>query len=183
MGNNSVNTYGDVLFEAVCPVSYSDTYKFNLFAFKRNLPGIIVIYAIIFLLDVTSQLPGLLAGERFDFTAIIFLLLFIPLFIFFTYITTRKAIRATLQSPMLINNVNRFLFYQDCMENIDNQSRTVVFYNQFINAYETDEYFYLFIEKNRAFIIGKYGFTYNTPEEMRKLLAIKLGNRFIVKTK
>ncbi len=180
---NNANPYGDVLFEAVCPVNYNDSYKFNLFGFKRNLPGIIAIYVILFLINVISQLPGLLTGERFDFTLNTFLFLSIPLLIFLTYNTTKKTVRETLQSPMLINNVNRFLFYQDCMENIDNQSRTVVFYNQFINAYETDEYFYLFIEKNRAFIIGKYGFTYNTPEEMRKLLTIKLGNRFIVKTK
>jgi hypothetical protein len=95
----------------------------------------------------------------------------------------KTAVKKNMESPLLYGNINRFYFYQDCYVNVDNQSTATVFYNQLINAYETDRYFYLYIHQNQAHIIPKISFTYNTPYEMRKLLSIKLGPRFIIRCK
>jgi hypothetical protein len=87
----------------------------------------------------------------------------------------KSAVKKSMESPLINGNINRYYFYQDCYVNVDNQSTATVFYNQLINAYETDKYFYLYIQQNQAHIIPKISFTYNTPDEMRKLLSIKLG--------
>ena len=47
-------------------------------------------------------------------------------------------------------------------------------------AFENDAYFYIFIEKNKGFIISKSVIEVNTPLELRKLFKEKLGGKFTV---
>lgn len=177
---NNTNPYGDVLFEAVCPENYNDSFRFHIFTLTKSMKGILIFIAVMIFIDFLFQLSNILRGEKTDFSAIVLTVFILPVF---EYLYVKKFTKDSLAAPIHCSNVNRFVFYQNCFEIFDNYSRVTLPYNMLVESYETKEYFYLFIEKNRAFIIGKYGFTYNTPEEMRKLLTIKLGNRFIVKTK
>ncbi len=51
-------------------------------------------------------------------------------------------------------------------------------YNKLFRAYETPEYFYLYLQANQPMILGKNDFSQGTAEDLRKLLERKLGRRF-----
>ena len=170
---------GEIYFEAVCPETYKDIYQFQKFGIWHNAAYIIfLILAILYdiLMCITDA-----AGGTPEFIPIRILLMIILLII--PELSARFVSKKTMRSPIHINNVNRYLFYQDGFVNIDNFSRAEIYYGQLMKAYETDYYFYLFVEDHRAYVISKKGFVYNTPQEMRKLLQIKLGRRFFIKAK
>ena len=48
-------------------------------------------------------------------------------------------------------------------------------------AYETDDYYFLYIKRNETFILRKSGFTEGTPKELSEELMKKMGNRYIRK--
>lgn len=51
-------------------------------------------------------------------------------------------------------------------------------YTELASAAETEEFFFITIEKGKTCIIGKSEFTEGTPEELRTLLTEKLGDKF-----
>ena len=54
-------------------------------------------------------------------------------------------------------------------------------YSAFYKAIETNEYFFLFINKQQAYIIPKRGFTQGTPQELSMLLENKMYGKFFRK--
>ncbi len=54
-------------------------------------------------------------------------------------------------------------------------------YSSMYSAEETDGHFFLSQQKNSYFCVPKRCFTENTPDELRQLLADKLGSKFEVK--
>lgn len=55
-------------------------------------------------------------------------------------------------------------------------------YTSTYSAEETDEYFFMSQQKNEYFCIPKNCFTNSTPDELRKLLTDKLGDKFKIKS-
>ncbi len=55
-------------------------------------------------------------------------------------------------------------------------------YEALFKAFETDDFFYLFIEPQRAFIVGKSDFSLGQPEELRARLRQALGKKFKERT-
>ncbi len=173
-----------VLFEAVCTLTEEDAFKFNKFALtNRHIGNKIVRWVFVGLFSlfaVCAFISKNYYGMTVDILLVVLNLVIIPLM---QNSALKSAVKKSMESPLINGNINRYYFYQDCYVNVDNQSTATVFYNQLINAYETDKYFYLYIQQNQAHIIPKISFTYNTPDEMRKLLSIKLGPRFIIRCK
>lgn len=170
---------GEIYFEAVCPENYEDTLAFQKFGIWHNAACIVFfVLAILFgiLMCITDAAEG--TPEFIPIRILLMILLLI-----FPELSARFVSKKTMRSPIHINNVNRYLFYQDGFVNIDNFSRAEIYYGQLMKAYETDNYFYLFVEDHRAYVINKKGFIYNTPQEMRRLMQIKLGGRFFIKAK
>lgn len=108
---------------------------------------------------------------------IILLLLFLGIIPIIIEISTKNHSK----DPHFSCMVNKYYFYQDYYVNIDNNSTSRYFYNSLVNAFETKEYFYLYISNSSAHIIPKTCFTKNTSEEFTKLLTIKLVDKFKIK--
>jgi hypothetical protein len=59
---------------------------------------------------------------------------------------------------------------------------TKAIYEALFKAFETDDFFYLFIEPQRAFIVGKSDFSLGQPDELRARLRQALGKKFKERT-
>lgn len=169
----------EIYFEAVCPENYEDIYDFQKFGIWHNT-AFVVMYICTLIFEVMAGIACVLMGKWEDLLTGVILFTVMTAF---PFICARAAAKKTMHSPIHVNNVNRFLFYQDGFVNTDNFSRADIYYGQLVKAYETEKYFYLYIEDQRAFVINKKCFVYNTPQEMRRLLQIKLGGRFYIKLK
>ncbi|MGN1416451.1 MAG: YcxB family protein [Oscillospiraceae bacterium] len=170
---------GEIFFEAVCPENYEDIYRFQKFSIWHNT-GVVVMLMIGLSLGVLTCIADAVLGKLDNLAGTMIIM---AVMLAFPEITARTTAKKSISSPIHINNVNRYLFYQDGFVNTDNFSRAEIFYGQLVKAYETDNYFYLFVEDHRAYVINKRGFIYNTPAEMRRLLQMKLGGRFYIKSK
>lgn len=100
--------------------------------------------------------------------------------IFSPFITFKKIASNSVQNGYHSGNINNYKFFQEYFVNTDFFTISTVPYGIVTEAHETDEYFFLYISKYQAHIIPKSSFVLNTPEEMRKMLTMKLGSRFIV---
>lgn len=86
-----------------------------------------------------------------------------------------------LQKKNINFNFTSYYFYQDYYRVVDIQSNVIHYYNQIYKAFETQDYFFIYINEFIADIIPKTCFTKNTSEEFSKLLTIKLGDKFKIK--
>lgn len=177
MDNNQENP---VLFEIRCPESYKQYFDFQIFSLIYRQSWLMVIILIVYIFIIIAALGSIAAGDLKSAARGFITLVLACGFIF---LTVHSSSKKHMESPVVRQNVNQFLFYQDCFVNNDINSQSSVRYDMIMDAYETQKYFYLYIEQQRAYIIEKSGFVYNTPDEMRRLLQIKLGCRFHIKAK
>lgn len=169
------NNHPQILFEVISPLTYEDALAFNKFGVTIKRPYIKYIYIITLIIIAFNMVLSIISKNYFLFIISLVSICFM-LFIYPQIIKMR--IKKQIDSPLLSGNVNTYKFYQDCYVNTDNSSVSTVYYIQVIEAYETKEFFYIFNTPNTAHIIPKRSFVYNTPEEMRVLLSIKLGQNF-----
>ncbi len=172
-----INTDEPVLFETSAPMTDKILEDFNKFSYtKKNSASFVVnlIFAVFmgilgFICLITGNIYLALVNIG---GAVVFAL--------FPFFVLKKNSAAANNSALGRGNVNRYKFYQDCFVNTDFYTMSVIPYNIVIDAHETEEYFFIYISKFQAHVIPKVSFLFNTPQEMRKLLTMKLGNRFMV---
>lgn len=175
-----LNTDEQVLFETNAPILDKHIEDFNRFTITQR--------------NASSQVVSIILTVIFGIESLI--LLFVGSYLWAIFciammvinLTSRsriikKSVASTNHNAYHNGNINNYKFYQNCLVNKDNFTISALPYDIIVDAHETDEYFYLFISKVQAHIIPKDSFVYNTPQEMRKLLTMKLGNRFIVHCK
>ncbi len=178
--DNYINTEEPVLFEAIASMSDKDVVDFNKFAYKRRNVSVRAVNIILSIVMGFQALVAFFIGSLF--LAIMFTLVTVFL-IFSPAISFKRSAAASIHNGYHSGNVTNYRFYQDCIVLKNNFSFSAIPYGIIVDAHETEEYFYIFITKLQAHIIPKASFVYNTPEEMRKLLTMKLGSRFIVHCK
>lgn len=167
-------------FEIVAPHTYNDTFELNVWCFFHKNKVSIAIFIVFMLMCFSNAVIDAKNGNITNaLTGIVIAVVFIIVYVLTMYMIIHSSAKKSCQSAINKDNVNRYYFYQDRMVNIDNNMNMTVTYDKLFEAHETKDYFYIFIENNRAFVIPKKCFTFNTPEEMRKLLTIKLGARFV----
>lgn len=54
-------------------------------------------------------------------------------------------------------------------------------YDKFLQITEDDRFFFLYVNKNSAYIIGKHEITEGTPEALRELFKKKMGSKFKIR--
>ena len=166
-----------VLFETNAPIDKKHFYDFNIFNYTKRDPVLFYILlisgAFLILLSfitfaahlIRSGICGVLMG------------IFAILFIFFM----SKIIAAnSFKSPFTNGNIENYRFYREHFVCSNHFTVSVIPYNIITDAHETEEYFFLYISKNDAHIIPKNSFIISTPQEMRVMLSMNLGNRFTV---
>jgi hypothetical protein len=95
----------------------------------------------------------------------------------------RTVKRLVESDKITFNLVSTLSFYGDRVGSVTQQSQSTVFYGQVYEAYEVQDFFYIYLSRGRAFLVEKSGFTLGTPENFRRFLFEKLGTRFKIKVK
>ena len=174
-----MNTNEPILFESAYFHTEKYVYDFNNFSYKKRQNAYVFNLIIAVVLLITSPIYFFNGDTFLGLSSIICAVLCFAIPVF----TFKKAAKNQIYSGYSQNNLNRYKFYQDCFVHSENFSVSAVPYSIVAEAAETAEYFYIFINKNQAHVIPKSSFILNTPEEMRKLLTMKLGSKFIVHCK
>ena len=65
--------------------------------------------------------------------------------------------------------------YDDKAADQDNLSKCEMNYENFVKLVETEEYFFLYVQKNQAYILDKRSFTHGNPAEFAAFISEKTG--------
>lgn len=65
--------------------------------------------------------------------------------------------------------------YDDKAIDQDNLSEHVMCYGNFLEFVETEDYFFLYIQKNQAYMLNKLNFTHGNPAEFAAFISEKTG--------
>ena len=161
-----LNSDEPVLFEADVINTDKVLYDFDMFGYKYRHRMMYTLFMIVFIFAIVGGAIVMFA----DFSRGL---------IFHRFMFKSTSAR---ESKSIVQGCTHiYKFYQDYFVEVTNYVLEAMPYEVVINAYETDEYFYIFISDRSAYILPKNTFVINTPQEMRKMLSMKLGNRFIVK--
>ncbi len=161
--------------------AYLELNKFNLYTRRRaSLTFLIVCIVILMLSGIfLIALDRVVNG--------IFYMCIAAFFIVFTIMLPHIQSKKVYRSDNLLNQDglhNEFLFYENELEVINQFSNTKLEYEKIYQAYETNDYFYLFMNKIQTFIVEKSGFeSTGDMEKFRELIKEKLGEKYIKKCK
>lgn len=175
-----LHTDEPVLFETNAPMDKKHTESFLKFTLTKRNTAAFTFNLIIGVLCILGAFASVAFGE---FSRGFISMLCGIFCIVFPFINFKKSASDSMKNGYHYGNINNYKFYQEYFVNTDFFSISIIPYNIVVDAHETDEYFFLYISKHQAHVIPKYSFVINTPEEMRKMLTIKLGNRFTVHCK
>ena len=77
-----------------------------------------------------------------------------------------------------INNTNTFIFYDKNLEVQNNNGSFTYRYFMFHKIFETEDFFYLYVTKENAFLVAKDSFTYGTKENFSNFIKNKCKLRY-----
>lgn len=159
------NKNENVLFEICCKVSFKRQFAFQFFAYKKYLfiPHVIIVAYAVFLCSLKPDIV------IYILTALA--VLWVPaVYVFgvFNVILSCKDIP------------DKYIVYSDRIENSDYKSNKTFYLDKIKGAYETEDYFYIHMNKNEYGIIDKDKFVIGNPDDMRNFLYENLGENFKV---
>ena len=100
-------------------------------------------------------------------------------FIAYRLLRPKKVVDKELKSDKIsTNNSNTFSFYDKNFEVKNNNGSFIYRYFMLKKIYETDNYFYLYVTRENAFLISKNTFSIGTSEDFSKFLKKKCGVKF-----
>lgn len=170
-----LNSNEPVLFEAAVVNTDKLLYDFDIFAYKQRHRMIYILFMIVFIFAIVSGAIVMFADFGKGLVSVIMGIVGLIFHRFMFKFTSARESKSIVKG-----GTHNYRFYQDYFVEVTNYVLEAMPYEVVIDAYETDEYFYIFISDRAAYILPKNTFVFNTPQEMRKMLSMKLGNRFIV---
>lgn len=139
--------------------------------FQYIFYSIIAIILLIYMLicSITSQ----------NWRLIVLISICIIGFILFRVLSQKVIIKKEMNSSKILNQEEfTFKFYEKYFT-INTENKIEDFkYKKVVKAFETDKYFYLYINKNDAFILDKIGFIDKNSNEFKIFLKEKLKYKF-----
>lgn len=144
---------------------------------RRFIARIPILLLLIFLICALS----LFADELNGIVKTVLITLSVSFFtqiVIFCFNTVRMA-KKEAELPVNKNNQGQIYFYRDKLIYNDKTATYVLKYVFIKKAFETKDYFYLIVSRNKTFPVPKNGFMF--PDEISvvtKLLEVKLENRF-----
>jgi hypothetical protein len=166
--------------EATTRIDYRTYHKFYLFNFllgKRSpwqarvllflTPVLFIVFLVLFLLRPTDLVN--LAGMLIMFMLLVLLLSVIWVAPLRYYRSVQKKLDAPID-------------YMFTEEQVEASQVKPVQYDMISAAYETREFFYIYVSRRQIYIVGKKDFTTGSADDLSRLLKIKLGERFHVRS-
>ena len=101
------------------------------------------------------------------------------IYLWFKIIRPVKKVEKTRKSPKLSGDlINTYKFYKRYFTVKNKEGKTQQFYFKMYRTVETQEYYYIFISREYAFIISKDGFTKGESQEFSKFIKKKMFNKY-----
>ena len=151
-------------------------YDFNKFAMKKRHKAVWIFFYIVIVIAFVGGFYTMFTGDIAD--GLISVVIGI-IGLGFPSLIMKSSARAS-NNSIDRQSKHNYKFYREYFAETTCYSIEAVPYSAIEAAYENDAYFFIFIEKNKGFIISKAAFEVNTPFELRKLLKEKLGGKFTV---
>ena len=130
-------------------------------------------YAFLFIICISIQI-----ASKYYFPAILFFLFFLA-FLAYRLIEPVYKTKKEYQSEKIQKNlVNYYLFYEKYLRIRNKMGNFKLKYNKIYKAFENDNFFYLYINKDYAFILEKSGFLIGNADSFEKFLKNKLRFKF-----
>ena len=167
------------LFENKTTYTKETYMKFLRFHTKTyNLPYTLytLSWAIVFILCIYAAFDS---GNRMQ--GIIITMILIG-FVAYRIYRPKRIVSKELESEKISNNnKNTFSFYNKNFSVKNNNGSFVFRYIMLRRIFETNEFFYLYIDKENAFILSKQSFTFGTAEDFSKFIKNKCKLRYKLK--
>ena len=80
------------------------------------------------------------------------------------------------------NNTNTFIFFDKNFEVTNNNGSFKFKYFMLHKIFETNDFFYLYVNKENAFLVAKDSFTFGTPEDFSKFVKNKCKFKYKLKS-
>jgi len=147
-------------------------YQLNKALLKSKSLIFIIFDALIVLLAIVSIFGG-------DYFMVFFLLIIAVLFPFFPFLLSKTLVKKVYKTNKIMQNnpVNKFSFYEDYLEvetvSENFQGKSKVNYNTLYKSLCNDNYIFIFINKQQAFMVDKSAFIKGSAEEMIDFLRKK----------
>lgn len=138
--------------------------KYN---FNYHLYTLCILFLIVFCMVLQFLYGHITLGILFIFVMISFLLYRV----FHPYLFVKKEAKSDKVQKQLKNT---YSFYDNHMEIKNNKNIVKLKYYKLYKIFETENCFYLYINKNYSYVLTKDGFTKGNPEEFYKFLKKKL---------
>lgn len=75
-----------------------------------------------------------------------------------------------------------YMFSEDSFSYAIGANQGSMEYKLLYKVYESNDFFYLFVNRMEAYIVGKDGFTSGSPEQFRNFMMSKMGKKFSNRT-
>lgn len=154
-----------VLFEICSKVNFKSQIAFKFFAYKKYLliPHVILVAYAVFMCSLKPDVVN------YILTALAVLL--VPA----VYVV------GALNVILSFKDIpDKYIVYSDRIENSDFKGNNTSYLDKIKGAYETENYFYIHINKKEYGIIDKDKFVIGNPEDFTEYLKEKLGEKFKV---
>ena len=133
------------------------------FGFKYKIYTLFIVLIIIICIVLQIQYHNYLLGISFILACIIFWL--------WRYFRPRYNISKELKKDILVNEKEfSFKFYEKYFEVWDRLNLEKVKYGKIYRVYETDSFFYLYLDKEHSLLLGKTGFVIGKSEDFGKFI-------------
>ena len=130
-------------------------------------------YSILFVIFIAIQI-----ASKYYFPAILVFICFFG-FLVYRFIEPYYKTKKEFQSEKVQKNlVNFYLFYEKYFKVKNKMGSFKLRYYKLYKAYENENYFYLYLDKDYAFILEKSGFITGNIDEFQKFIKSKLGFKF-----
>lgn len=138
--------------------------KYNL---KYHLYTLFILFLIVFCM-VSQFLHGdIVLGICF----VIFMILFLTWRVFYPNFFVKKEAKSDKVQKQMKNT---YSFYDKYMTIKNQKDNIKLNYYKLYKIFETENYFYLYINKNYSFVLDKYNFSIGEPDEFYKFIKKKI---------
>lgn len=141
------------------------------FSLSYNLFTVFILILLIYCLIMTIRNKIVFLAILFSLVLIVFIVyrLFNPL-LFYKKQVNKKAISK--------EKIFKFYFYDKYFKIRDNLNYDIIHYFKLYKVFETNNFFYLYLDKKYSFIIDKNGFSQGTVEEFSKFIKDKMWLKY-----
>ena len=152
--------------------TYMEFLRFHTKTFNLSYMAYTFFWAVIFMYCIYLSFS---LNERLQ--GVIITLVLIG-FVFYRLYKPKKIVEKELKSDKISsNNSNTFTFYQKNFKVKNNNGSFEFRYFMLHRVFETDKFFYLYVNEENAFLVSKRSFTFGTAEDFSKFIK----NRCILK--